>query len=96
AYAYYETGKSAPKNNVLIKLAKLYRTTVDSLLNGVPQTENVNNPSIPYKEQWSTSDKLNELTDFEQIVLLKTRTMTSQERKDLLDYLTSMSKKNND
>lgn len=86
-YSYYETGATRPKLHTLQSLARLYNTNVDLLLNS-PHTEDetVLNSPDPF-EKWYMDDKFNQLSDFEQAVLLRVRLMNVDEKKKLLVYL---------
>lgn len=87
AYAYYETGKSSPKLNVLKDLSNLYNTTVDELLEEEQESNNLQTANPLGKLEWDTTDKFNELSDFEKSVLLKIRLMSAREKDALMNYL---------
>lgn len=89
AYAYYEIGKSSPKLPVMKKLAALYNVTVDELL-GVEQEAELHADSKGFDLGWRTTDSFNQLSDFEQSVLLKVRLMSIDERMKLMEYLSKM------
>ena len=92
AYAYYEVGKSIPKLATLSKLARIYNLTLDELVKGVVDENGVLRASLPdddpkYDAGWKTSDKFNQLSEFEKSVLLKVRLMDFEEKEKLIKYL---------
>lgn len=93
AYAYYETGQSSPKLKTLTRLAKIYNLTVDELLAGAEYDDTgVLKAKLPdgdpeYDTGRKTSDKFNQLTEFEKSVLLKVRLMDFDEKEKLIKYL---------
>lgn len=89
AYAYYETGTSSPKIGTLSDIAKIYNITVDELLDDeIYQGDGLrvksNNPVV---DNWTSSDKFNELSDFEQSVLIRLRLLSGEDKKDVVDYI---------
>lgn len=44
-YAYYETGKTSPDFDTVVKLARLFNVTTDYLLNADPVNNTLNDPS---------------------------------------------------
>lgn len=94
AYAYYETGNNMPKMERLVKLADIFNVSVDELLGDLNETainnENKLNSSIPpYKdnEGYKVSDKFNDLSEFEKMMILKMRLMTPEEKDELQKHL---------
>ncbi len=84
AYAYYETDKSTPKLTVLRKLAAMYNTTTDDLLD----VESVK--AVAQKDadqQWSATDDFSDLSPFEKMIVMKTRLMTKKQKDDLVEYI---------
>ncbi len=88
AYAYYEIGKSSPKLAVMKKLAALYNVSVDELL-GEEQSSDLHADSS-FDLGWRTTDSFNQLSDFEQSVLLKVRLMSIDEREKLVEFLSNL------
>lgn len=86
-YSYYETGKTRPKLFTLQMLARLYNTNVDLLLDDYERNNNEVLSSPNYFEGYKFSDRFNQLSDFEQSVLLRIRLMTIEEKKKLIEYL---------
>lgn len=84
AYAYYEIGKSTPKFPVLMKLAAMYNTTTDELLD-VEEVKSVAQKSTA--QEWSTTDDFSDLSPFEKMVVMKTRLMSKKEKDALAEYL---------
>jgi transcriptional regulator with XRE-family HTH domain len=87
AYAYYEVGKSSPKLSVLKKISELYNTTVDKLLEEKQESDILQAANPLGNLEWDTTDKFNELSDFEKSVLLKVRLMSTKEKEALMNYL---------
>lgn len=89
AYTYYETGKSTPKLNTLNDIARIYNITLDELLDddfneGDGLRVKSNNPVV---DSWTSSDKFNELSDFEQSVLIRLRLLSGEDKKDVVEYI---------
>lgn len=87
AYAYYEIGKSTPKLPCLKNLAALYNISVDELLNSDAADKVAQLDDPDFKTEWSTSDKFNDLSDFEKSVVMKVRLMSKDDKNKLMDYL---------
>lgn len=87
AYAYYETGKCAPKIETLKKLATLYKISVDELVDYTPVNKVAQNSDPEFNTGWSTTDKFNDLSEFEQSVILKVRLMSKEEKNKLMSFL---------
>ncbi len=89
AYAYYESGKSSPKLPVLKMIAKLFNVSIDVLLDNDITSADVMklNSDNDYLRKWIPDDKFNQLSDFEQNVLLRIRLMSSDEKEKLIFYL---------
>lgn len=88
-YAYYETGTTTPKVSTLRKIASLYNLSLDELIDGFENTSVLNAPEPPYDGDWNTDERINQLSKFEQAVLLKVRLMTVEEKQELIDYLSN-------
>lgn len=89
AYTCYEIGKTMPKPATLQRLARLYKTNVDSLL-GNDFTSEEDDEILKSPDlfgNWYTDDKLNQLSDFEKSVILRIRLMSSGDKKKLMEYL---------
>lgn len=89
AYAYYETGKTTPKISTLGDIAKIYNITVDELIGNDAESGDLlrvksNNPVV---DNWTSSDKFNELSDFEQSVLIRLRLLSGEDKKDVVEYI---------
>ena len=85
AYAYYEIGKSAPKLPTLKNIARLYNISVDVLLE--EKDYELDSSEQSYFNELKVSDSFNELSSFEQAVLLKIRLMSTEEKKKLAQML---------
>lgn len=89
AYTYYEKGTTNPKIKTLCLLARMYNISVDELLDlDIKHDEimrvNSNNPVV---DNWTSSDKFNELSDFEQSVLIRLRLLSGEDKKEVIDYI---------
>ena len=84
AYAYYETGKSKPKLPILMKIASIYNTTADDLLD-VEEVKKVAQKDLD--QEWSTADDFTDLSPFEKMVVMKTRMMSKKQKDELMEYL---------
>ena len=92
-YARYE-GSTRPNYELLIKIAKIYGVTVDELLkknvvyDDGSEVEVAAEPDV--EEKVKTDSKLINLTDFEKMVLIKTRLMTYEDKMKLSEYLNNI------
>ena len=92
-YARYE-GSTSPNYELLIKIAKIYGVTVDELLkknvvyDDGSEVEVAAEPDV--EEKVKTDSKLINLTDFEKMVLIKTRLMTYEDKMKLSEYLNNI------
>ncbi len=87
-YAYYESGKTHPKLSTLQNIARLFNTDIDNLVEDVPIDNNyveLNSPDL-FKGKLA-GETVNQLTDFEQSVLLRIRMMSINEKKSLAEFL---------
>ncbi len=86
SYAYYESGKSTPKLEVLQKLAALYNVTLETIVEGKITPTLEQDPEFFY-ELHGFDDKFYDLTDVEKAVILKLRIMSREKRKDILEEI---------
>lgn len=86
-YSFYEIGKTRPKLEILKALAKIFKVSVDELLDDeVSENDSlVSSPKLFNTPQFD--DKLNDLSDFEKLVVFKTRLMSASQKSKLLEYL---------
>lgn len=89
AYTYYEKGTTKPKIKTLSLLARMYNISVDELLDldvqqGDMMRVKSNNPVV---DNWTSSDKFNELSDYEQSVLIRLRLLSGEDKKEVIDYI---------
>ena len=89
AYTYYEKGTTKPKIKTLSLLARMYNISVDELLElDIEQGEIMrvksNNPVV---DNWTSSDKFNELSDYEQSVLIRLRLLSGEDKKKVIEYI---------
>ncbi len=84
-YAYYENGKTEPKRRTLEKLAKIFNVSVDDLFMEMKH-DSISYP-LEYDNGWRTSEKIGQLTPFEQSILLRIRMMTPEEKTGLIRFL---------
>lgn len=89
AYSYYEKGTTKPKIKTLGLLARMFNVSVDELLDmddGQGEIVRVksNNPVV---DNWTSSDKFNELSDYEQSVLIRLRLLSGDDKKEVIDFI---------
>ncbi|MDE5984464.1 MAG: helix-turn-helix domain-containing protein [Eubacterium sp.] len=86
-YSFYEIGKTRPKLEMLKSLAKIFKVSVDDLLDDdISENDSlVSSPKLFNTPQFD--DKLNDLSDFEKLVVFKTRLMSASQKSKLLEYL---------
>lgn len=93
-YSYYETGKSVPPIETLIKLARIFNTTVDNLL-GYEREENepVNDDTNIYNK---SRENFALLSEDEQAIIMKYRQLSPEEQSKLNKFInSSIDKKKN-
>lgn len=91
AYSYYELRKTNPKIETLQMLAKLYNTNVDLLLDNNDDRDEEDILSSPDRfEEWYVDDKFNQLSDYEQAILLRVRLLSVKNKKKTLEYIDSL------
>lgn len=90
-YAYYETGKTKPSIETLKRLARIYHTSLDRILEYECDTESTEN-TVPAVAQSGFNYRrsvdaftLSELTSNEQRLVLIYRLLSNKERKEMLD-----------
>lgn len=89
-YSYYETGRSAPTLETLNALARLFRVTVDDLINGSKNgiTFRTNPPDYTTKsDDWFASLDRNE-----QNIVLYYRLLSDENKEKAKDILKEMAK----
>lgn len=86
-YTSWEKGRSSPKPNEIVKLAKIYNVTTDYLLTGKDsekiQVENFSN----YDRGVYGDSNISELTDFEKTLLLKIRVLNTKDKQKIAIFL---------
>ncbi len=86
-YTSWEKGRSSPKPNEIVKLAKIYNVTTDYLLTGKNsekiQVENFSN----YDRGVYGDSNISELTDFEKTLLLKIRVLNTKDKQKIAIFL---------
>ena len=93
-YSYYETGKSVPPIETLIKLARIVNATVDNLL-GYEREENepVNDDTNIYNK---SRENFALLSEDEQAIIMKYRQLSPEEQSKLNKFInSSIDKKKN-
>lgn len=87
AYSYYETSTSTPKLTTIQNLARLYNTSVDLLLgNNIAKDGDVLSSPDRF-EKWYPDDHFNKLPDFEKVLLFRTRLLSMDEKKQVIEYI---------
>ncbi len=89
AYAYYEVGKSTPKLKILADIASIYNVTVDELLGRTEFAweELRVMSSNPVIDNWTSNDRINQLSDFEQSVLIRLRLLPSEDKRKIIELI---------
>ncbi|MGN0529246.1 MAG: helix-turn-helix domain-containing protein [Eubacterium sp.] len=86
-YTSWEKGRSSPKPNEIVKLAKIYNVTTDYLLTG-KSNDTMQVASISEYDRGVYGDSnVSELTDFEKTLLLKIRVLNTKDKQKLADFL---------
>lgn len=79
-YSYYESGKTEPDVETLCRMAKLYRTTVDSLLGSI-SIEGASDGEIDTVE--TIGEKFKTLTKEERMLLFSYRVASAERQKEI-------------
>lgn len=90
-YASWEIGRSSPKNDTLIKLAKIYNVSCDYLLTGenIGRTLHVASP-VNYNSDVYGDQYVSELSNFEKAVLLKMRVLNVQDKQKVVEFINTL------
>lgn len=90
-YRSWETGRSAPKYNILLEIARIYSISVESLLSNEPYKKviyaNQVESSNPYNSNIYSDEYLNELSITEKILVMKLRRLNSSDMKKLESFI---------
>lgn len=86
AYAYYETGKTMPKLETLVKLASIYNVTLDDLV--CEKKELVAQDAVTEELKNSDfNDTFYDLSDVERAIILNLRVMSREKRAKIFDQI---------
>ncbi len=86
-YSYYETGKSVPPIETLIKLARIFNTTVDNLLGYEhEESEAVRDDTTIYNK---SRENFALLSEDEQAIIMKYRQLSADEQAKLNKFINS-------
>lgn len=90
-YASWEIGRSNPKSDMLIKLAKVYNVSCDYILTGdnIGNTLRVASPAN-YNSDVYGDQYISELSNFEKAVLLKMRVLNVQDKQKVVEFINSL------
>lgn len=86
-YTSWEKGRSSPKPNEIVKLAKIYNVTTDYLLTGKSNDTMQVASFSEYDRGVYGDSNVSELTDFEKTLLLKIRVLNTKDKQRLADFL---------
>jgi len=89
-YAYYESGKTTPDINALIKLARVFNVSFNDLLEdeNLPQgVADTGRSEYRYQNRARISNTVYELTKAEKQLIIYFRIMSPERQKELLDKL---------
>ncbi len=95
-YTYYETGKTKPDINTLIKLAKIYNIKYTQLLEGIEDDiETIVNDSS--SELYSTKGikyRTHASSKFEEELLFRLRNLTPNQRREVMELVKKFNEEN--
>lgn len=86
-YTSWEKGRSSPKPNEIVKLARIYNVTTDFLLTGKSTDAIQVASSSEYDRGVYGDSNVSELSDFEKTLLLKIRVLNTKDKQKLADFL---------
>lgn len=94
-YAYYETDKSRPDYDTLLRIASIYQVSTDYLLGRVDELEDyhapiVKEPRASYKLRLPGAEALSLLPDEEKSFLVAFRQLDGEQREVLLSYMLTL------
>lgn len=86
-YASWEIGRSAPKYDTIIKLAKIYNVTCDYIITG--QKDTVLSVASPnrYNADVYGDEYVSELSSFEKAILLKLRILNLKDKQKVAEFI---------
>ncbi len=89
-YAFYETGKSHPDLGLILRIARIYKTTVDHLIDpdyDLFRTTTLPVRTPPISPEQQPSYELSTLSEDERKFLILYRQLTKEQKEDLLKYI---------
>lgn len=87
-YRSWATGRSAPKNPMLIRIAKLLNISLEELLYGKQDAD-----EIDFDDEDTYGDKyLSELSKEEKIIVMKVRQLNTEDRNKITEFISSLTK----
>ena len=86
-YTSWEKGRSSPKPNEIVKLARIYNVTTDFLLTGKSKDTIQVASSSEYDRGVYGDSNVSELSDFEKTLLLKISVLNTKDKQKLADFL---------
>lgn len=89
-YASWEIGRSAPKYDLLIKIAKLYNVSCEYLLLGNDNNNFTIRNANNYNSSIYADNYLNELSNFEKTILMKIRMLNLEDKQKVAEFIENL------
>ncbi len=94
-YSYYELGRTEPSVENLIKLSQIFNVTIEELLGMPAKPSHVvrdPGPSVDTDrlDRLVGTSKIGDLTNEEKLLIISYRTLTAEQRSNLIETMTMM------
>ena len=90
-YASWETGRSSPKKEMIVKLSKVYNVSCDYILTGIHSNGALSVASpVNYNSDVYGDCYVSELSNFEKALLLKLRPLNAQDKQKVVEFINEL------
>ena len=98
-YAYYETGTTHPSGSMIMKLARIFNIPYSVFMEAVGDTEFDNSPEDLKKttlesDSWLKREKMYTLPKNEQSLLVLFRSLTAEQKQEIIEKIEELKKSN--
>lgn len=90
-YRSWETGRSAPKNSMLVRIARMYNVSTDRILTNTDDYKNIRQHKVSAPVEYDDSvygdEYLSELENSEKLFIMKFRQLNAKDKQKVAKYL---------